>query len=211
MSDSPELPKMLYDDTDEAPTAADEVVDTSPTVTPASFDSSAFLAGVRPTRRSVQVVERADLVGEMEYLAALYMDADAADDDNECERLAAEFQAASDAFHGSKRWYTVEKRSSEWVKHFRATAAEEHDLDDEADAGRVDITLRQVAAQIVAPEGTTYEDLRALLDRNEGELNKLVVATTIANSQQATAAKVATPGFSLRRSGKKATPGSTKR
>lgn len=215
MSDTPNL-RMLGESDPDLEAAVPEsfqVVDSTPEVTPATFDSSAFLAGIRPTRRSVRIVERADLVGDMERLAQMYNEADAEDDDAECERLAAEFQPVADAFHDSKRWYTVEKRSSEWIEHFREETAETLGLDLESDdkAVRRELLIRQVAEQIVAPEGTTYDDLLSLYERNEGELNKLVVATTMANQQTADSAKVATPGFSLRRSEKTTAPGSTKR
>lgn len=220
MSDTPTPEKMLYEP-DPEPDLSTFVKDTSVEVTPATFDSSAFLAGVRPTRRSVQIIERADLLATMEYWAELYAEADAEDDDAECERIAAEFQAAADAFHGSKRWYTLEKRSSEWQEQFREDTAKAHGLNpgDDADKNptaqqrkdRMTLLLHQVAAQIVSPEGTTYDDLAGLYETNEGELSKLIVAMGVANNQQAGAAKVATPGFSLRRSERKGTPGSSPR
>ncbi len=195
--------------------------DTSPEVTPATLDSSAFLAGVRPTRRSVEIVERADLVGDMERLAQLYAEADEADDDEACERLATEFETVSAAFHSSKRWYTVEKRSSEWIEGFREKVITEYDLDPGAwekraegatqKRARMTVLLHQLAAQIVSPSGTSADDLRALYEANEGELNKLLVAMEYANNRIAESAKVATPGFSLRRSERKAAPGSPRR
>ena len=194
------------------------VKDTSPEVTAATFSSTDFLAGVRPTRRSVQIVERADLVGDMERLAQLYGEADEADDDESCEKIAAEFEQVAEAFHGSKRWYTVEKRSSEWIDDFRAKVAKDLDLDPGEWDGkssspaqkraRMEILLHQLAAQIVAPAGTTRDDLRGLYDRNEGELNKLVLCMEFANAKTAESAKVASPGFSLRRSAATKTPGS---
>lgn len=197
---------------------ADEPVDTTPPITPETFDSSAFLRGVRPTRRSVQIVERADLVGDLERLQGEFLEADAADDDAECDRIGAEFEQVAQAFHDSKRWYTVEKRSQEWIEKFREDVAKEHNLDlavkdgkAKSPADRVEALLRQLVEQIVAPSGTTYEDLQALYQSNEGELNKLVIAMEMANSQQASAAKVVTPGFSLQRSGRNETPGSSKR
>lgn len=227
MSETPSATQMLgertYDTGDDrdAPGAAltrDESIDTTPPTTPETFDSSAFLAGVRPTRRSVQIVERADLVSDMEQLQGAYIEADQADDDEACDKIAAAFEQVAAVFHGSKRWYTVEKRSGEWLNKLRDDLIKEHDLDlgdDKGEGGNPEhakiATLHQLAAQIVSPTGTTYEDLEALYDHNEGELNKLVIAMTMANSQQATAAKVATPGFSLRRSERKDTRGSSKR
>lgn len=198
----------------------DESVDTSPDVTPATFDPKAFLAGVRPTRRSVQVIQHPELVGDMERLAELYAEADEADDDDACDRLAAEFDEVAERFHASKRWFTLEKWSSERIDHFQQETAKGLGLDVGDDDTEVTaehrrarriLTLHQTAAQIVSPEGVTYDDLDGLFERNEGELNKLVVAMSAANSQQAGAAKVATPGFSLRRSKRTPPPGSRRR
>ena len=216
MSDTPDL-TMLGE---AGPNVDDlDIRDTTPEITPQTFDSSAFLRGVRPTRRSVQIVERADLVADLERLQGMFNEADEADDDEACERIAAEFEAVAEEFHASKRWYTVEKRSSEWVDHFRERTVEEHGLTLPAKEPRnadersavAEMSLRQLAEQIVAPSGVTYEDLRALYDHNEGELVKLLAAMTMANQQHAGSAQVATPGFSLRRSEKKATAGSSRR
>ncbi len=223
MSDTPDL-RMLGERESGAGEEQDLsafVKDTSPEVTPATFDSGAFLAGVRPTRRSVQIVERADLLGDMERLAQLYGEADDADDDEACERLHAEFEQVAERFHGSKRWYTVEKRSSEWIEKFRKDTAEEHGLDvgktgertDDPDRvrDRMTLVLHQLAAQIVSPAGTTYDDLVGLYDRNEGELNKLLLCMEFANTRTAESAKVAAPGFSLRRSASRPAPRSSTR
>ena len=222
MSDTPDL-RMLG----ERESGADSedlsalVEDTTPEVTPQTVDAGAFLAGVRPTRRSVRIVERPDLVGDMERLAQLFDEADEADDDAECDRVAAEFEQVAAAFHASKRWYTVEKRSSEWVAKFRKDTCEKLGLDtgpsgEEAvseaqEHDRSVLILHQLAEQIVDPAGTTYEDLRGLYERNEGELNKLLTCMTMANVRSAESVEVTSPAFGLRRSGRSGTPGSSTR
>lgn len=223
MSESPSmLGEAQAAPTGEAFHRPDESVDTSlPDVKVEDFDAGAFLAGVRSTRRSVQVVERGDLVGDMERLAHQYADADEADDDAACERIAAEFDKVAAQFHASKRWFTAEKRSGEWVDGFREDVATRLGLDvgdpraNTKDAKEIEartlVTLHQVAAQIVSPKGVTVEHLQALYEANEGELNKLIAAVAAANRQTASAAKVATPGFSLRRSDSKGTAGSKRR
>lgn len=183
--------------------ALSDFIDTTPALPePQDFDLAAFIGGVRPTRRSVRIHARADLIGRLEQIADR-IDAlpDGAEVDaliDEAERMQAEFAAGV--------WFTIEKRSSEWVKHFRDDTAKTYGLDPESEDGRVSLLLHQLAAQIITPSGVTYDHLRAMFDTNEGELNKLIVALTMANEQIAEAAKVVTLDFSRRRSGQKAAP-----
>ncbi len=210
MSETPNLTML-----GEAESGAAFVKDTSADVEVEDFDFDAFLAGVRSTRRSTKVYARADLVATMEELAQAYEDSTVA---AERTRIINEFDKARDDFHASGRWFTVEKRSGEWVEKFRADTAKRLGLnlgDGEDDKGDPDAQmtalLHQLAEQVVVPSGVTYEGLRRLYDVNEGELNKLIVAGAMANQQQAESAKVVSPGFSLRPSAKKPATGSSKR
>lgn len=181
-----------------------EIVDSTPDVgEPEGFDLGAFIAGVRPTRRSVKLYGRADLVGVLEQLAERI---DALPDGPEVDGLIAEAERAQAAFLASGVWFTVEKRSSEWVERFRTDTAARLGVSAETPEGRIALLLHQLAAQIVAPAGVTYAHLRALMDTNEGELNKLVVALTAANEQLADRARAVTLDFSQRRSGQMAAP-----
>lgn len=178
-----------------------EVLDTSRDLpAPAGFDLDAWLAGVRPTRRSVRLFASAHLVAEMEQIAGRV---DALPDGPEVDALIERFEAMQAEIRDGV-WWTVEKRSSEWITKTRADAAKRYGLDEDTDEGRTALLLHQLAAQIVTPEGVTYAHLRGLLDSNEGELNKLIVAMTMANNQIAEAAKVVGLDFSSRHSGRKA-------
>lgn len=187
-----------------------QTIDTTPVQTPADFSMAAFLEGVRPTRRSVQLFPQAHLIGRLEQLAARI---EVTDDGPEVDALVDEFEQVKAQFRDGI-WFTVEKRSSEWVDHFREATAKSLGIknlsqdDEEAEystADAITLALHQVAAQTVAPSGVTYEHLRQLLDTNEGEFRKLLQAMTEANKVLAENAQVLTRDFSLRRSAPSAT------
>lgn len=181
-----------------------DIIDSTPDVgEPEHFDLGAFIAGVRPTRRSVRLYARADLIGDLERIAERI---DSLPDGAEVDGLVAEAVRLQAEFEASGVWFTVEKRSSEWVEHFRRDAAARLGVSDETAEGRIVLLLHQLAAQIVTPVGVTYAHVRALMDSNEGELNKLVVALTAANEQIAERARAVTLDFSQRRSGLTAAP-----
>lgn len=210
MSETPNLTML-----GESESGAAFVKDTSTDVDVEDFDFDAFLAGVRSTRRSTKVYAKADLVATLEELAEEHADATSAADK---ARIAKEFDRVRDEFWDSGQWFTVEKRSGEWVEKFRADTAKRLGLnlgDGEDDKGDPDaqmtVLLHQLAEQVVVPSGVTYEGLRRLYDVNEGELNKVIVAGGMANQQMAQSAKVLSPGFSLRPSAKKPATGSSKR
>lgn len=155
------------------------------------FDFGSWLAGVRPTRRAVQLYARGDLVARLDELEGRI---DAATDD-EVDELLEEFERLRAEFRDG-RWFIVEARSPEWVEEYRKRATGKGKL---SDAGRIRIVVGQLAEQIVQPQ-VSAEQLAVLYDRNPGELNKLVVAMTFANNQVAETAGSLTRDFSSRRS-----------
>lgn len=169
---------------------------TAPLPEPEEFDFAAWLAGVRPTRRAVKLYARADVLARMEEISQLVEDAD----DEQAGALVDEFDALKAAFENSGRWFVVEARSSEWVEDFRRVYKRDHGIKGEpGDRQRIAIILAQLAEQIVSPAGVTAEMLERLHDTNAGELNKLVVAVTMANDQVAQSAGVLKLDFSSRR------------
>lgn len=181
--------------------AEDEVrlVDTSVTPTPEGFDLDEWVAGIRPTRRSVRLYPQAHLIARMEELAGRI---DRLPDGPEVNRLVDEFEATKVQFKDGV-WFTVEKRSSEWVNDFREKKVAELSFPEELDSTQVlTLALHQVAAQTIAPPGVTYRHMRAIWEANEGEVNKLIVALTAANTVLAEKAGVFDLDFSQRRSGK---------
>ena len=156
------------------------------------FDFGSWLAGVRPTRRAVQLYARGDLVARLDELEGRI---DAATDD-EADDLLEEFERLRAEFRDG-RWFIVEARSPEWVEEYRKRHTGKGKI---SEAGQVQILIGQLAEQIVQPR-VTAEQLSTLYDRNPGELNKLVVAMTFANNQVAESAGSLTRDFSSRRSG----------
>jgi hypothetical protein len=179
-------------------------IESTPPATPQDFDLAAFLGGVRPTRRSVQLHAHGHLIARLEQIAAQI---DAAPQGADVDALIDEFEETKTRFKAGV-WFTVEKRSSEWVDHFRAEQHKQmghrkakNDDGDEAwsQADELTVSLHQLAAQTVEPK-VTYEQLRQLLDDNEGELNKLMLCMINVNTRLAQASEVLTRDFSLRRS-----------
>lgn len=184
---------------------APQTVDVTPQPLPADFDMAAFLEGVRPTRHAVQLFPQAHLIARLEQIAAQI---DVAASDADVDALVDEFERTRDQFR-TGIWFTVEKRSSEWVDDFRETTAKSLGMkkvrDDEGDenyshADALKVSLHQIAAQIVEPAAVTFDDLRRLLDSNEGELNKLLMVMNLVNSQLAESSEVLKRDFSRRRS-----------
>ena len=182
-----------------------DVVDTTPPITPQNFDITAFVQGWRPYRRSVRMYAAGDLIGQLNILAGLI---DAAGDDTDVDALIDEFERIRAQFQ-EPRWFTVEKRSVEWVAHFWTRA------EVEIGAQRVDgkltpddtrlIALHQMVAQIVNPTGVTVEHLQAILAEDPSALDELTAAILDVNKTRPQDAEVLTRDFSRKRSAKKPT------
>jgi hypothetical protein len=180
----------------------DVSVDTSPKVTPENFDLAEWAAGVRPTQRSVKLYPNAHLIGRMDELADKI---DSAPEGADVDALIDEFERVREQFRDGV-WFTVEKRSSEWIENNRKQTAKQYGikLDDDGDAentaDNIVLMLHQLADQIVRPRGMTYDMLRSMYDANEGELVKLTNAMQTANRALAEASGVLSRDFSGRRS-----------
>lgn len=180
----------------------DVSVDVSPKVTPENFDLAEWAAGVRPTQRSVKLYPNAHLIGRMDELADKI---DNAPEGADVDALIDEFESVREQFRDGV-WFTVEKRSSEWIENQRKATAKRlgMKLDDDADADNaadnITLMLHQLAEQIVRPRGVTADMLRHMYDANEGELVKLTNAMQTANRQLAESSGVLDRDFSGRRS-----------
>ena len=140
-----------------ADVVAESVVDSSPVVTPQDFDIDAWINGVRPSRRSILLFPRGDLIARLDEIASQIQNAD---DDADVDDLIDEFEQVKAEFKAG-RWFTVEKRSSEWQEKFRLDMEKElgfrrvkRDDDDEpslTDKEAAEISIHQCAAQIVTP------------------------------------------------------------
>jgi hypothetical protein len=181
-------------------------VDSSVTPTPENFDIDEWIAGVRPTRRSVRLVANGHLVARLEEIADQI---ERAPEDADVDDLIDQYDAIKAQVREGV-WFTLEKRSSEWVYEFlRSTCASlgypapergDQPLGKLTTEQRIEVVLRQVAAQTVVPQGLTAGHLQRMLDANEGELNKLVLTMDAVNSTLAESAGVMDRDFSGRRS-----------
>ena len=188
------------------------IVNTSIKPTPEGFDLAEFVAGVRPTRRAVQIFPLGHLIAQLEEIEAQI---DAAGDDDDVDDLVDEFERIRDQFRDGV-WFEIEKRSAEWVKKFDKDVEKRLGLVRKPKGGGMrpelseddltTVTLHRLAAQIVTPDGMTYDLLTRMLEGNEGEVAKLMQCMTQANNELAESAEVLTRDFSARRSAKTITP-----
>ncbi|HET7398997.1 MAG TPA: hypothetical protein VFJ94_10790 [Intrasporangium sp.] len=196
----------------QAAAAAFGIVDSTPPLDPATFDLDDFIAGMRPTRRTVKIHERGDLIGVMDEIVDRI---DSTPEDQDVNDLIAAYEQAKQAFLAHTAYWTVEKRSSEWVTDRWATYARANGLTLDKDGDTTDMKARlrllidQLVGQVVevkpaggapVPVQVTHERLRRMYDANEGELNKLMYAMTDANQAVAQSARVLTRDFSQRSS-----------
>lgn len=175
------------------------VVDSSVAQAIEGFDIDAWIAGVRPTRRSVKLHPDAHLIARMEQIADRI---DGAPAEANVDDLIAEFEECKRQFNDGV-WFTLEKRSSDWEKTFREKVAAElgiADLEKATTEQTVEVILRQVVAQTITPVGLTVDHLRKMLELNEAELNKLIVTLDNVQKRLAEQAGVLTRDFSQRRS-----------
>lgn len=185
--------------------------DTSPPLDVATFDLGAWVRGVRPTRRTVKLYLRSDLLGALDELGdriesagdTVNVDADV----DEFERLRQEYLA-------DFTYWTVEGRSSEWVSKCWDESVKAHRITlDRAgnarnDTDKVTLLLDQLAGQVVevktpdgqVQQGVSAEVLRELFNGNERELNKLAYAMADCNQNPGDRATVLTKDFSQRSS-----------
>lgn len=186
----------------DAPMVSDvEGVDVSPSPVPESFDMAEWLAGVRPTRRAVRLFPNAHLVAELDKLAD---EIDSMPADADVDPLIDRFEALRQQYNDGV-WFTVEKRSTEWLRAFRARVAEAEGLDLKASdlearaAAEIRVGHAVAAACIVEPK-MTADQFAALSEANEGEAAKLVNLVNIVNDKLAESSEVLTRDFSRRRS-----------
>lgn len=177
-------------------------IDTSITPTVEDFDLDAWLNGARPSRRSITLYARGDLIGRLEELVTLIKQCDG---DEQRQELEDEAEKVQRTFLDSGQVFTVEGRSSEWVKAYREGCAKQLGLKLGAKTGTVkderQYALRMLAEQVVVPSGMTYEKLERLSEIAEPEVMKLITAQVVANTQAADSVGVVTRDFSQGHSG----------
>ncbi len=176
-------------------TLADVAVDVTPELTPEGFDVDAWIAGVRPTRRAVQLFARSDLIARLDELAARIATAD----DDQAGPLIDEFEGLR-AEYLAGVWWTIEGRSPEWVERFRTETKKALGLTgDPSGVDAIRLVSEQIAAQLVSPLASAHQ-LVKLAETNAGEWRKLAVALELVNKRLGEKSDVLTLDFSSRRS-----------
>lgn len=190
--------------------ATPQTAPATPGLDPATFDMNAFIQGVRPTRRSVRLHLRADLLAGLDEIVA---EIDATEGD--VDHLIRDYEATRAAFFADFQTWTVERRSSDWVKEVWAQTAARLNVPLNKDGDTDDMKARavlvqhQLAGQVVEIKdrdgkviatSVTVEQLDALRATNEGEWNRLAIAMSECNLITAAASEVLTRDFSRRSS-----------
>ena len=177
-------------------------IDTSITPTVEDFDLDAWLNGARPSRRSITLYSRGDLIGRLEEFVSLI---ELAEDDEQRQVIEIAAEKVQHEFLASGQVFTLEGRSSEWVKAYREGCAKQLGLKLGVKTGTVkdetEYAMRMLAEQVVVPSGMTYEKLKRLSEIAEPEVLKLIAAQVAANTQAAATVGVVTRDFSQGRSG----------
>ena len=162
-------------------TVADGIRDVTPedALSVEKFDFAAFVAGAKPTRRAVTLYARGDLRASLDRTAEDIDLAEKAGDKKRAGELRKQGQQILDEMTapGSVIDVVVEGRSDDWVKDFN-DALEKDGVEDDTEK-----VMRRVAAQVVEPEGVTYELLESFRQVAEPQVKRLVVAVSMANSQ----------------------------
>lgn len=177
-----------------APTSPDttlgDVVDKTPAqFTPADFDISSFLDGVRPYRRSVRLRLRGDLVARLDEIVQEIEDLP---EDEPADDLIDEYERLRDEYTQGT-WFTVEQRSVEWINKMQKSLPKELGIKVTKDEAGNDVMseedtftfwLHRLAAQVVVPSDVTGEKLRTIAENCEPEFLKLASALNEVNSRQ---------------------------
>lgn len=144
-----------------------------------TFDFAAFVAGAKPTQRAVTLYARGDLKARLDLIGEEIDLASKAGNQKRVLTLRKQGEAIVKEMtaDGAVIDVIVEGRSDDWVKRV------EDDLEAKGVTDATEKVLRRVAAQVVAPEGVTYELLEAFRQVSEPQVKKVVVAATMANTQ----------------------------
>ena len=142
---------------------------------PASFDLAAWIDGVQPVTRAVTIYARGDLVADLDLLVERARLAKAAKRFDEVRELQAKAGQIVDEINASALDVVVQAWSQDRIDGFRKEL-EGQGLD------ATEVSMRQVAAQVVSPAGFTVDMLATLFDRVGPQAQQIVGAVSSANA-----------------------------
>lgn len=156
---------------------------------PATFDLSAWVAGLNPARRAVTIYGRPDLQADVDLLRERMLEA----------RRCGEAEAAED-YKQRLAAVAAELRASALDVVVQATAPELQDKI-KADTGCAegaemnnDQACMFTAAHVVEPAGFTAEHVRAILDASPAQATVLIHAVRRVNTEAVQVAAPFSPG-----------------
>lgn len=152
-------------------------------LSPETFDLAAWVDGIQPVTHSVTLYSRGDLVGDLDIIRERIRHARDSRDTQAVEDLTRQARDIVAALDESALDVVVVGWSQDRIDAFRRERAEEG-LDEQA------VSLAQVAAQVIQPEGFTTAMLETLFERIGPQAQQIVAAVSAANSQ---APKVSVP------------------
>ena len=179
-------------------TADTESVDAtaSEALTPEGFDLTAWLAGIRPSRRATTIYGRPDLLATIDVLSERVIEAEAARDNVEVANLVGQIRDAREAMSASAVDVVVEASSEQTQADLRTALGikEGIDLTEEQ-------VLGWIAAHIAAPAGFDTAAMKALNAVSPRQVAKIGAAVRVANE---TAPAVPAPFSPASSSGRRA-------
>lgn len=138
---------------------------------PRDFGFAAWLSGVTPVRETVTIYPDGHSQAEISKLAKL----EAGAPKGERAALAEQLRDLYAKRIASGMDFVLEGRTATWVKDFHEKAKAEGVTDP------IEVTLRQIAAQLVAPEGVTADHLRQIWNVREADVDALAEAALTVN------------------------------
>ena len=195
------------DITEDEPLGTPEAFVRTPDATPQSFDFGAWLAGARPKRRSVRIYQRPDLLARIDQIR-IEVDDITDEQDPRVADLSAEYADVVAEIRDSSLVVTLEKRTTEWVRHYRKQVCKRLGVksnkdgdpvvsDEESDV-MVQVNVAQLAEQIIHPP-VSADQLMRLREVNEEAVGQLATAMHSLNLDR-TPSIVESPDFLRRRS-----------
>lgn len=145
-----------------------------PAAAPKDFDLAAWIDGVTAVRHAVTIYQRGDLIAELDVVKARLNNAKIAKDSDGIAALTDQARAIVATLEESSLDVVVEGWSEDRVKAFRE-ASKEQGVSDE------DVTIAQVAAQVVSPEGFDLAFYKTLIEVIRPQAEAIAAAVLAAN------------------------------